>query len=164
MATTDRDGDAERFDLTLTRVIDAPRALVWQAWTEPEHLRKWWAPAPLTTLKCEMDVRPGGVFRTLMRTPDGEDYPTDGVFLEVVEHERIVFTDVLRDGWRPAENPFFTAIVTFEERQGGTRYTARALHATQANRKRHEDMGFHQGWATCADQLAAVAVGLKTGA
>jgi uncharacterized protein YndB with AHSA1/START domain len=70
-ATESRAG-AGRLDLLLTRTIDAPRALVWQAWTDPEHLRRWWAPAPLTTPECEIGVRPGGAFRTLMRALDGQ--------------------------------------------------------------------------------------------
>lgn len=158
---TDRDTDIGRLDLVLTRTIGAPRALVWAAWTDPEHLKKWWAPAPHTTPECEMDLRSGGVFRTLMRGPDGTEYPVDSVFLEVVELERIVFTDALTAGWRPVEKPFMTAIITLEEEGAATRYTARVLHATDADRKTHEEMGFHEGWGTCVDQLAALAAGLK---
>jgi uncharacterized protein YndB with AHSA1/START domain len=101
-----------------------------------------------------MDLRPGGIFRTVMRAPDGTDYPTKGVFLEVVEPERIVFTDAYDAGWEPSTEPFFTAITTFERLSGGhTGYTARALHWTVENRERHEKMGFHQGWGECLDRL-----------
>jgi uncharacterized protein YndB with AHSA1/START domain len=149
------------FDLVLTRVIDVPRRLVWKAWTEPEHLKKWWSPAPVRTTECEMDLRPGGVFRTLMVGPDGTKYPTSGIFLEVVEQERIAFTDALEAGFRPAQNPFFSAIITLEEHEGGTRYTARALHKNQEDRDKHEEMGFHQGWGKALEQLVAVAQQLE---
>jgi uncharacterized protein YndB with AHSA1/START domain len=86
--------------------------------------------------RVQMDVRPGGVFRTLMRGPDGEEFTVQGIFLEVVENERIVFTDVLKAGYRPAQNPFFTAIITLEEHAGGTKFTARALHKDEANREK----------------------------
>lgn len=159
--TAEPEAGAARLDLVLTRVIDAPRALIWKAWTEPEHLKQWWAPAPITTPECEMDPRPGGVFRTLMRAPDGTEYPTRGCFLEVVERERIVFTDALEAGFRPAQEPFFTAVITLEEHAGGTRYTARALHKNDADREKHERMGFHEGWGKCLDQLVALVGRMK---
>jgi len=150
-------------DLALTRFIDAPRELVWRAWTEPEHLKQWWAPKPWETVGCELELRPGGRFRTVMRGPDGTEIPGDGVFLEIVEHERIVFTDALIPGYRPAENPFMTVIITLEEHGGGTNYTARVLHKDAANREKHEAMGFFEGWGTCLKQLAALVERLKEG-
>jgi uncharacterized protein YndB with AHSA1/START domain len=158
---TESQAGTGRLDLVLTRIIDAPRALVWKAWTDPEHLKQWWAPAPWTTPECEMDVRPGGAFRTLLRGPDGEEVSVQGVFLEVVENERLVFTDALEPGYRPAQNPFFTAIITLEEHGGGTKYTARALHKDEADREKHEQMGFHEGWGKCLDQLTALVARLK---
>jgi len=160
-AAADTGAGAERLDLTIGRIIDAPRALVWKAWTDPEHPKQWWAPAPLATPECELDPRPGGVFRTLMRAPDGAEYPTSGIFLELVENERIVFTDALEAGYRPAQNPFFTAIVTLEKHEGGTMYTARALHKNDADREKHEQMGFHEGWGICLEQLASLVMELK---
>jgi uncharacterized protein YndB with AHSA1/START domain len=145
-----------RLDLVLERFVDIPRELVWKAWTEPEHLRKWFAPAPWTTVDCEVDLRPGGLFRTVMRSPEGEDFPNVGCFLEVVENERLTWTDALLPGYRPSLKPFFTAIITLEGEAGGTKYTARALHKDDADRKTHEDMGFHDGWSQCLDQLVAV--------
>ena len=161
MANHDPGSRRAGLELSLTRVIDAPRALVWEAWTNPEHLKTWWAPAPITTPECELDVRPGGIFRTLMRGPDGAEYPGTGVFLEVVDQERIVFTDALEPGWWPAKEPFMTAIITMADEGGSTRYTARVRHKDEADRARHEEMGFHEGWGTCLDQLAALAVRLK---
>jgi uncharacterized protein YndB with AHSA1/START domain len=111
----------------------------------------------MTTPVCEMDLRAGGHFRTVMRAPDGTEYPTRGVFLEVVAPERIVFTDAFDPGWQPHCDVFFTAITTFEALPGDrTHYTARALHWTVAAREQHERMGFHRGWGESTDRLAAL--------
>ena len=142
-------------DLVLERVVDVPRELVWAAWTRPEHVRKWFTPAPWTVSDCEIDLRPGGIFRTVMRSPEGKEFPNIGCFLEVVPNERLVWTDALLPGYRPAENPFFTAIIALEPHGSGTRYIATAIHRDEAGRKKHEDMGFHQGWGTALDQLVA---------
>ena len=92
-----------------------------------------------------------------MRSPEGEQFPNVGCFLEVVPQERLVFTDALGPGYRPSENPFFTAVVTLEPHGKGTRYTAMAIHRDEEGRKRHEEMGFHQGWGKALDQLVALA-------
>jgi uncharacterized protein YndB with AHSA1/START domain len=144
-----------RLDLVLERVVDVPRELVWAAWTKPEHLRKWFTPAPWTVADCEINLRPGGTFRTVMRSPEGKEFPNIGCYLEVVPNERLVWTDALLPGYRPAENPFLTAIITLEPQGKGTRYTAMAIHRDEAARKKHEEMGFHQGWGTALDQLVA---------
>jgi uncharacterized protein YndB with AHSA1/START domain len=144
-------------DLVLERVIDVPPALVWKAWTEPEHLKKWFCPAPWSVSDCEIDLRPGGAFNTVMRSPEGEEFPNLGCVLEVVEGERLVFTDTLLPGYRPAPEPFFTAIVTIEPHGSGTRYVARALHRDAEGRTKHEEMGFHDGWGAALDQLVALA-------
>jgi uncharacterized protein YndB with AHSA1/START domain len=141
-------------ELVLTRIINAPRERVFEAWTR--RLPEWWGPHGMTTPVWEMDLRPGGIFRTVMRAADGTEYPTRGVFLEVVRPERIVFTDAFDAGWRPAPDIFFTAITTFEEHAGKTKYTARALHWTVEDRIKHEQMGFHQGWGESLDRLAAL--------
>lgn len=146
-------------ELILTRIIDAPRDRVFRAWTR--HLPEWWGPHGMTTPVCEMELRPGGAFRTVMRAPDGAEYPTKGIFLEVEEPVRIVFTDAFEPGWSPAPEAFFTAITTLEEIPGGrTRCTTRALHWTAASRERHERMGFRQGWGESLDRLAACAMKL----
>ncbi len=147
-------------DLVVSRVIHAPRASVWRAWAEPEHLAKWWAPAPIVTVVHQHELRAGGAFHTTMRMEDGTEFGAAGCFLEVVARERIVFTDALREGWRPNKEPFFTAIVTLEEHPQGTRYTATALHHSAAERQKHAEMGFETGWGTCIDQLAALAARL----
>lgn len=144
-----------KLDLVLERVVDVPRELVWAAWTRPEHLRKWFTPAPWTVADCEIDLRPGGIFRTVMRSPEGKEFPNIGCYLEVVPNERLVWTDALLPGYRPAENPFMTAIITLKSQGKGTRYTAVAIHRDDAGRKKHEEMGFYQGWGKALDQLVA---------
>ncbi len=139
-------------ELVLTRVIDAPASRVYETWTS--RFQQWWGPHGMTTPFCEMELRAGGSFRTIMRAPDGTEYPTRGVFLEVVPNERIVFTDAFDPGWLPNPEVFFTAVTTFETLSGNrTRYTARALHWTTENREKHEKMGFHQGWGESVDRL-----------
>jgi DNA-binding transcriptional ArsR family regulator len=88
--------------LVLERIVDVSPELVWMAWTQPEHLKKWFTPAPWTTVDCEIDLRPGGIFRTVMRSPEGQDFPNLGCYLEVVPHQKLVWTDVLEAHFRPA--------------------------------------------------------------
>lgn len=143
-------------ELALSRVIEAPPARVFAVWTR--RFREWWGPHGMTTPRCEMDLRPGGIFRTLMRAPDGTEYPTRGVFLEVVRGERIVFTDAFDPGWQPHPDIFFTAVMAFEPLPGDrTRLTARARHWNGESCARHEQMGFVQGWGESLDRLAAIA-------
>lgn len=157
MTTTQTAPAADR-ELVLTRIIDAPREKLFRAWTEPELAKQWFAPRPYTTPVVEMDVRPGGANLIVMRGPDGTEFPNRGVYLEVVKNERLVITDAYTEAWQPSEKPFMTAIITCEDLGGGkTRYTARALHWTVADREAHEKMGFHEGWGQCADQLAELA-------
>lgn len=143
-------------ELVLTRHIPAPPEMVFRAWTEPALLKQWFAPLPWTISEAETDVRPGGSTRVVMRDPDGSEFPNLGVYLEVVPGRRLVVTDAYTSAWEPSEKPFMTAILTFESENGGTRYTARVLHWTVADREAHEKMGFHQGWGQCADQLTAL--------
>lgn len=150
-----------RLDLLLERVVDVPRDLVWMAWTTPEHLKKWFTPAPWTTVDCEIDLRPGGIFRTVMRSPEGQEYPHVGCYLEVVEHERLVWTTALGPGYRPvrgtSEVPLFTAVLTLDTLGGGTKYSALAIHGDEEDCRAHEAMGFHEGWGKALEQLVAVA-------
>jgi uncharacterized protein YndB with AHSA1/START domain len=152
---TERENGGGR-ELVLTRLIDAPRETLYRAWTEPALLKEWFAPLPYTTPHAELDVRPGGASLVVMRGPDGKEMPMRGIYLEVVPNERLVFTDAYERAWEPSAKPFMTAIISFEEEAGGTRYTARVRHWSEADREAHEKMGFHQGWGQCADQLAAL--------
>jgi len=148
---------AHEHELSLTRLIDAPRAAVYRAWTDPELLKQWFAPLPYTTPHAELDVRPGGANLIVMKSPDGQEMPNRGTYLEVVPNERIVFTDAYVGDWAPSPNkPFMTVILTFEDEAGKTRYTARVRHWNAEDKETHEKMGFHQGWGICTDQLAAL--------
>lgn len=144
-------------DLTVARVIEAPRAAVWNAWTDPACFEQWWVPAPEVCRVVEMDLRPGGAFRTEF-SHDGVAFGPHitGCFLAVDEVERIVYTDALVGGWRPAESSFLTAVVTMRDHPRGTAYTATAMHRSIADRARHERLGFHEGWETVIHQLASL--------
>lgn len=144
-------------DLTLSRVIAAPRAVVWNAWADPASFERWWVPAPARCTVVAMELRPGGAFETLIAEDGGDFLPhLSACFLDVVAGERIVFTNALLGGWRPAEHPFMTAIVTLTDHPRGTAYAAHVMHKSTADRAAHETMGFHDGWGTVAAQLAAL--------
>lgn len=144
-----------KFDLKLERVVDVKPELVWLAWTQPQHLIKWFTPEPWKTVDCELDVRPGGIFRTTMQSPEGEQFPSTGCYLEVVENRRLTFTDGLGPGFRPNQESFMTAIVEIDPLGAGTRYRATAIHKSAEDRARHEEMGFEYGWNAALDQLVA---------
>lgn len=154
---------SETHDLTVYRIIKAPRAAIWQAWADPRELEKWWTPHPVQTIVQKMELRPGGAFNTVIRLEDGTEFSGNGCFLDVVEHERIVFTDTLEEGWKPSPEPFFTAIITLADHPEGTKYTARALHKDEADRQKHKDMGFEEGWGICIDQLGKLAEQFASG-
>ena len=129
---------------------------------DPELLTQWWCPKPWTTEVRAFDLRPGGVFYTFMRGPDGGTSDNPASFLEVVPQARIVFTSLLAEGWRPT-TPWlaFTAVISMADEGDGTRYVASVMHPDKATRDRHEEMGFFQGWNTCIDQLEAFAQQLR---
>ncbi len=142
-------------DLTVSRIIRAPRAAVWAAWTDPKQFEQWWIPAPTRTRVVEMDVRPGGALVTHMSEDGGDFVPhVAGCYLAVDHLERIVFTDALLAGWRPSEHPFMTAVITFRDHPDGTAYSASAMHANAATRQTHDELGFFDGWGTVTRQLA----------
>lgn len=154
-----------KLDLVLERVVDVPPGLVWKAWTQPEHLKAWFTPEPWKTVDCRIDLRPGGEFFTVMRSPEGREFPNAGCYLEIVEGKKLVWTTVLLPGFRPAkltaaeghecEELAMTAILLLEAQGKGTKYTAIALHADPGSRKKHEELGFHEGWGKALDQLVA---------
>ena len=148
-------------DLTVSRIIKASRSAVWKAWKDPAHFVKWWAPAPVVTTSNKHEFFTGGGFDTTMKLEDGTIMDLgEGCFLEVIENERIVFTDALQGGWRPNEESFFSAIITLEEHSEGTLYTATALHKNAGDCRKHAEMGFVDGWGTAIDQLGKIAEGL----
>ena len=140
-------------DLVLIREVNAPRDLLYECWTTPEHLVHWFVPKPHKVTDCRLDVRVGGAFNTTFDV-DGTVTENTGVYLEVVPNEKLVFTDTYAEGWKPNPEPFMTAILTFEDAgDGRTRYTAVARHRTQETAEQHKAMGFFEGWGTVVDQL-----------
>ena len=147
-----------KYDLKFERIVDVKPELVWAAWTTPEHILHWFTPAPWKTIDCEIDLKPGGIFRTVMQSPEGQEFPGTGCFLDVTENRRLIWTSAMKPGFRPtaAENQIdmlFTAVITMEPHGDGTKYTATAIHTTEEDRKKHEDMGFEHGWGAALDQL-----------
>ena len=144
-------------ELIINRVIEAPPERLFKAWTDPELLMQWFAPKPWTTPSADLDVRPGGSCVVTMRSPEGQDFPNPGVYLEVVPNQKLVITDAYVKAWEPSGHPFITIILTFEDLGGGkTNYTACVRHWSVADREKHEAMGFYPGWNQCTDQLSAL--------
>jgi uncharacterized protein YndB with AHSA1/START domain len=146
-------------DLQIEHTVDISPELIWKAWTTPALIEKWFAPLPWTTKDCEMELWPGGAFRCTMCEPEGMEFPYEGCILEVVENQRLVWTSGLGPGFRPVvpgEMFPFTAIITLEPAGQGTKYTAAVVHADAESRKKHEEMGFHQGWSVVLTQLVAL--------
>lgn len=151
-------------DLMLERVVPVPVERVWAAWTVPEQLMQWFTPQPWQTVACTIDLRPGGLFHTRMRGPDGQEFPGDGCYLEIVPQRRLVWTDALLPGYRPVAQPgdacglggSMTGVIELEPVAGGTRYRAMALHGSAEVRTRHAEMGFEQGWSAALDQMVAL--------
>lgn len=148
-------------DLSFTRRIDVPPAVLWDCWTRPEHIIHFFVPKPHHLEDCDIDLRVGGRFNTTFNI-DGETIENEGVFLEIVAGRRLVFTDTYSEGWKPAADPFMTMIVQFEEDgAGGTTYTAIARHRSAEARQTHEDMGFSDGWGVVTTQLEDYAKSLQ---
>ena len=149
---------SDETDLVISRVLRAPRAKLWRAWTDPALLQEWWCPKPWTTEVREFDMRPGGGFYTFMRGPDGGTSDNPGCFVDIVEQRRLVFTNALITGWRPAHSWLtMTAVIEMADEGDGTRYVVTAMHPDKATKYRHAEMGFFEGWNICIDQLDALA-------
>lgn len=154
--------DNTTHELVLDRILDASPGSLWRCWVEPGLLEQWFCPKPWYVTDAVLDLRPGGVFSTVMHGPEGEEFPNTGVVLEVVEGRKLVFTDAFTPGWLPSGRPFMVAEVTFEDAgEGRTRYIARARHWSAETLKEHEAMGFHEGWGKAADQLEELAQSLE---
>lgn len=150
-------------DLEITRIIKAPRSAVWQAWTDPTQFAQWWIPAPALCRVQRMEVRPGGALLTEM-SEDGKSFGPhmDACYLEVEEGRKLVLTNALSGGWRPAVSPFMTAVITLDDHDAGTAYRAVVMHKDPETRAWHEEMGFFDGWGTVAAQLAALVEGSRS--
>ncbi len=153
-----------KLDLVLERFIDAPRHLVWEALTKPEHLKEWYMPKPWGRVAdCELDVRPGGIFSIDIALPEGQVFPNVGCFLEVIPMERLVWTSMLFPGYRPAvfDDIPITAIVTLETVGTGTRYVFTALHRDEADFENNKASGWQQGTEIALDQFVAHVKSMK---
>jgi uncharacterized protein YndB with AHSA1/START domain len=139
-------------ELVLTRTFDAPRKLVFKAWTDPKHLAQWWGPRGFTTNIREMDVRPGGAWSYAMRGPDGKDYPFDGVYREVVEPERLVFDGTIHGA--PGQRVWTE--VTFVERGSKTEINVRQLYSFESDATRGARIGWNQQLDRFAEFLATL--------
>jgi len=157
-------------DVVITRIFDAPRDVVYAAWTQPEHLARWWGPENFTNPVCEMDLRPGGRFHIVMEGPDGERYPMKGEYLEVVPGERFAYTndmseqseawhDMLKPGRKKGDlepHVHATTAVFFEDQGKRTRVTVRMTFVTEALRDSHVRVGMNQGWTESFVRLDAL--------
>jgi uncharacterized protein YndB with AHSA1/START domain len=157
------DAPTER-DLVITRVFDAPRDLVWKAWTEPEHMKRWWGPQHFTAPVCKIDLRVGGTYLYCMRSPEGQDYWGTGVYREVVPLERIVYTDSFADeqgnrvpashygmgGDWPSE---LLVTVTFEEHEGKTKFTLRHVGIPSGEMSDLTKSGWNESFDKLAEAL-----------
>ncbi|NJR44308.1 SRPBCC family protein [bacterium] len=151
-------------DLTLTfeRVVTATPAAIYRAWTTPEIMLQWLTPAPWRTIACEVELRPGGVFRSVMCSPDGVEVANVACYLELVPNQKLVWTNALLPGFQPAPSAegcgdfFLTVVIELEPVSGGTRYRAKALHRDLEGMNKHAAMGFEQGWALALDQMLAL--------
>lgn len=148
-----------KLDLLLERIVDVPPELVWKAWTMPEHLKEWFCPKPWRVTECEIDLRPGGLFRTVMQGPDGIPQENLGCYLEVEENLTLTWTDALEKDYRPNVRANsciegrFTACLLLEPHGNGTKYTVIARHGDEASYQSHKERGFEDGWGTALTQL-----------
>ena len=143
-------------DLVLERTVDVRPELVWAAWTDSEHLKHWFTPAPWKTIDCEIDLRPGGMFRTVMQSPEGEEFPGTGCYLDVVVNRRLVWTSALGPGFRPSpDRPMRTClygVVSIEPDGDGTKLPRG--YPTKPDDAEARDMGFHEA-GPALDQLSS---------
>jgi uncharacterized protein YndB with AHSA1/START domain len=150
---TNRDStESSKWDLVITRVFDAPRALVFKAWTEARHVAQWWGPKGFTNPVCEMDVRAGGELRIHMRAPDGVVYPMTGVFKEVVAPERLVFVSSALDGDGKSMFDVLNTVL-FAEQRGKTTLTLQARVITTTVQAPQYLKGMEMGWMQSLDRL-----------
>ncbi len=138
--------------IVITRTVDAPRALVWKAWTDPEHIAHWWGPNGFTNTIHSMDVKPGGEWRFIMHGPDGTNYPTRVVYREVVKPERLVY-DLSGEG--EGDMHTFRATVTFAEHEGKTQIRMASRFPSVAERDAVLKFGAVEGGEQTLDRLAA---------
>ena len=141
-------------ELVITRILDAPRDVVFRAWTEPDRVARWWGPQGFVTTYCDMDIRPGGAFRVCMRSPEGAEHWKQGIYREIVAPERLAFTFAWEDAeGKPGHQTLVT--VTLADRGGRTELTLhQAVFETVAARDDHR-----RGWASTLQRFAEYLAG-----
>ena len=139
-------------EITITRIFDAPRQLVWKAWTEPKHLAQWWGPKNFSNPVCEVVARVGGKWRIVMRAPDGQEYPCGGVYHEILEPERLAFTNIAIDA---EGNPIIDGFTTvlFAEEGGKTKITLHTRGTALVDYAAAYLQGMEAGWSQSLDRL-----------
>ena len=144
-------------DLVISRSLKASPANIWKCWTTPDYVKQFLVPRPHTVTECDIDLRVGGRFNTIFLI-EGKEQKNKGVFLEIVNQEKLVFTDFYLEGWKPSTEQFMTAIVQLvPNKDGGTELTIIVRHRSKENRENHENMGFFDGWNIVIDQLENLA-------
>ena len=153
-------------DLVIERVLKAPPNVVWRCWADPALLCQWYMPKPWILAHAVIELRPGGRFHLLAQSPDGQQFPNEGSILLAEPERRLVFTDLMTEGFSPVERvsadfgPAFTAVMTFEPSGSGTLYRTVARHASAGDAKANAEMGWTQGTAVTGEQLDALSQGL----
>jgi uncharacterized protein YndB with AHSA1/START domain len=142
--------------LSLEKIFDAPIELVWEAWTNSEHIIKWWAPPGMDLKVIEHDFKVGGKWKYTMPMPDGTQFISEGTYKEIVEMEKIVTSA----DFRPmTENVELHA--SFEKLENQTKFTFSVIHETEDYCKQQEKMGFYNGWGSAFDRLESLVINLK---
>jgi len=146
-----------KLDLVMERTTDVAAEKIWQGWTDPKTLMEWFCPRPWKVTDCRIQLKPGGEFYTVMEGPKGEKMHNHGCYLEVVPKRKLVWTGMMTKGFRPVVNDTlgfaFVATIEVQSSPKGTLFKATVAHADEEGRKKHEQMGFHEGWGKAFDQL-----------
>jgi uncharacterized protein YndB with AHSA1/START domain len=157
-------GETAQRELVITRIFDAPRDLVWKAWTDPEHFKRWWGPKGFTSPFCKIDLRVGGKYLNCMRSPEGQDFWTTGVYREIVPLERIVYTDSFADqegnvvpathyGMSPDFPRERLVTVTFEDYDGKTKMTLKHVGLPVGEMSELTEAGWNESFDKLAESL-----------
>lgn len=146
-----------KLDLVFERITPLTPSQIWQGWTDPDTLMKWFCPRPWKVTDCRVDLQPGGEFFTVMQGPNGERTENHGCYLQIIENQKLVWTGMMTKGFRPAPaSPMgfgFVGTLTFSKTDKGTLYRAIVAHADEEGRNKHQQMGFQEGWGLALTQL-----------
>jgi uncharacterized protein YndB with AHSA1/START domain len=148
---------SEKYDLVFERNTNMTIDQIWKGWSDPATLMKWFCPLPWKVVDCRIDLRPGGEFYTLMQSPEGESFPNNGCFLEIIPNQKIVWTNMMTKNYQPMpiDNMGFSFSITLmlTNTTSGVNYKAIVAHSDKDGMQKHEQMGFHQGWGIAFEQF-----------